>query len=128
MTSEANRATVELPREAGSLAPAPVPATRATEIAEHRLCVTCGDPFTLTVGNRDFFLGRGLALPRRCVLCRALHRLDDRAGGVTLRVGDRVHVDLDGAVFAARITAHSQKPRRLVLESTTRERATGDSR
>lgn len=39
-----------------------------------RICVDCGNKFTLTVMDQDFFESRNLPLPKRCVSCRERRR------------------------------------------------------
>lgn len=34
------------------------------------ICNCCGKSFTITYGNRDYFVSRGLSLPKRCPDCR----------------------------------------------------------
>ena len=43
---------------------------RKNMVAERRVCTTCGASFGITCGQRDYFNGRGLALPKRCEKCR----------------------------------------------------------
>jgi hypothetical protein len=38
---------------------------------EPRTCVECGEPFTLTDGERQWIVRKGLHLPKRCAPCRA---------------------------------------------------------
>ena len=42
---------------------------------EKRVCADCGSPFTLTQPEIDYFLARGLQIPRRCAPCRRERRL-----------------------------------------------------
>jgi hypothetical protein len=42
-------------------------------------CVDCGASYVLSVGERKFYDGRGLHLPRRCPLCRARRRQEGEA-------------------------------------------------
>ena len=42
---------------------------------EVKRCADCGDEFTLTAADREFFERRALYLPKRCVGCRRLRRL-----------------------------------------------------
>ena len=37
-------------------------------------CRDCGQPFTLTSSEQDFYVGRNLSLPKRCVACRQARR------------------------------------------------------
>lgn len=39
-----------------------------------RQCIECGVSFVLEVGEVQFFIARGLNLPRRCAECRAANR------------------------------------------------------
>jgi hypothetical protein len=41
-----------------------------TTIVERRVCADCGHTFTLTEADIDFYLRRGLQIPRRCEPCR----------------------------------------------------------
>ena len=38
------------------------------------VCLECGQAFTITAGERQFFDRHGLAIPRRCRTCRAARR------------------------------------------------------
>jgi hypothetical protein len=55
---------------------APVPSRRSEPMrpTDTRICLDCGDMFEITVGNREFYGGRGLQLPRRCEVCRRARR------------------------------------------------------
>ncbi len=37
-------------------------------------CITCGDAFVLSSGERSFFTGKNLSLPKRCSPCRKAPR------------------------------------------------------
>ena len=55
--------------------------TQAIVEAERRTCISCGSEFSISPGERTFYLsrydrnGRQLALPKRCASCRAKRRL-----------------------------------------------------
>jgi hypothetical protein len=40
----------------------------------------CGQPFTITAGERDFFQNNGMTLPRRCKPCRERRRAAKEGG------------------------------------------------
>lgn len=44
--------------------------TTTSTTTEKRICADCGQTFTLTQADIDFFLGRQLQIPRRCQPCR----------------------------------------------------------
>jgi hypothetical protein len=44
-------------------------------------CVDCNVGFILTPGERQFYLDRGLHLPKRCPECRARRRKGDKING-----------------------------------------------
>ena len=41
-----------------------------TTATEKRICADCGQTFSLTESDIDYFLARGLQIPRRCEPCR----------------------------------------------------------
>lgn len=41
---------------------------------QERSCDGCGDGFVITASEQEFFLGKGLQLPRRCPACRQARR------------------------------------------------------
>jgi hypothetical protein len=41
-----------------------------SDVAEFRACVDCHSTFVVSTEESDWFLGRGLNLPRRCADCR----------------------------------------------------------
>lgn len=45
-----------------------------TLVAEKRVCRTCGNPFTINVGEKAWYHNKGLALPARCYKCRQNRR------------------------------------------------------
>ena len=53
--------------------------TTDTKADERRVCVDCDGEFILTTTDREFFERRALHLPRRCVACRKLRRLVNKA-------------------------------------------------
>lgn len=44
-----------------------------------QLCRDCGDSFTLTAGELDFYHDRNLVLPKRCADCRKARRAEREA-------------------------------------------------
>ena len=38
------------------------------------LCVDCGNTFTFTIGEQQFYWSKGLLNPKRCKACRVLRR------------------------------------------------------
>lgn len=44
------------------------------EVSEGRICVDCGQPFDILVGERKYYEGHGMSLPRRCPVCRSLKK------------------------------------------------------
>lgn len=44
--------------------------TRPDTPVERRVCADCGQMFTLTTADVDWFIKRGLQIPRRCEPCR----------------------------------------------------------
>jgi hypothetical protein len=46
-----------------------------------RHCADCGDTFAVTPSEIDWFIKRGLRVPRRCKSCRALARQEREASG-----------------------------------------------
>ncbi|MFC1955021.1 zinc-ribbon domain containing protein [Chloroflexota bacterium] len=42
-------------------------------------CKICGDSFTFTTGEQEFYKDRGLAEPRRCPVCRRVKREEPRS-------------------------------------------------
>lgn len=54
---------------------------------EWRECADCQQPFCLTAGEKGFFLGKGLKLPRRCRACRQAR--SEREGAEQVRAFDR---------------------------------------
>lgn len=40
------------------------------EIAETIVCKECGEEFSITNGEKEWYLKRNLAIPTRCLLCR----------------------------------------------------------
>ena len=49
------------------------------KVYEQAICTECGQPFDITVGEREYLLQKNLSLPRRCPICRKLRKLG-RAG------------------------------------------------
>ena len=50
-------------------------AHRACEkVYEIKHCVTCGKSFQITYKEKDFFISKGLSLPKRCLSCRNLKK------------------------------------------------------
>jgi hypothetical protein len=45
------------------------------------VCIDCGRGFTLTAGERDFYNGRNLSLPKRCSVCRKKRRDAEKTAG-----------------------------------------------
>lgn len=43
-------------------------------IYEKRICPDCGEPFTLTAREIDWYAARGMQIPRRCSVCRQARR------------------------------------------------------
>ncbi len=43
-------------------------------------CKDCGNDFVLTVKEQQFFVGKGLAEPKRCRDCRAKNKKDKKGG------------------------------------------------
>ena len=52
-------------------------------------CGNCGQTFTLTSGEQDFYQQRGMSEPKRCEACRGL-RKPNRDGGGAKESGGRV--------------------------------------
>jgi CxxC-x17-CxxC domain-containing protein len=44
-------------------------------------CRDCGQPFTFTSGEQDFYASRGFSEPTRCPDCRAARKAERGAGG-----------------------------------------------
>ena len=44
-------------------------------------CRECGQAFTFTAGEQDFYASRGFSEPSRCPDCRAARRADRERGG-----------------------------------------------
>ena len=49
-------------------------------------CVDCGQQFTFTADDQEFFASRGFGEPKRCRSCRA-NRRNEREGGGTGSMG-----------------------------------------
>jgi len=47
----------------------------------YSVCVECGEEFTLTSGEQNFFKQKGLRMPRRCSPCRQARRQEREHGG-----------------------------------------------
>lgn len=45
-----------------------------------RICLDCGEAFTVSEDERDRLARQGWVLPKRCRLCRALRRLSGDTG------------------------------------------------
>lgn len=45
-------------------------------VVETRVCIEkdCGKTFYITKGNKDFYLSKGMPLPKRCEKCRLQRR------------------------------------------------------
>lgn len=54
---------------------------------ERRVCADCGHTFTLTQADIDFYLRRGLQIPRRCGPCRHERRLSERGAAIGIHRG-----------------------------------------
>ncbi len=44
------------------------------------ICSDCGQPFTFTADDQEFFASRGYSTPKRCRSCRASRRNDTEGG------------------------------------------------
>jgi hypothetical protein len=53
-------------------------------------CANCGQVFTLTVGEQDFYQQSGMSEPKRCETCRGQRKLDRDGGGSAKGDGGRV--------------------------------------
>jgi rubrerythrin len=53
------------------------------ETNETLQCKGCGKPFLFTKGERNFYLNKGLQIPKRCPECRAQRKamIDSQGGG-----------------------------------------------
>lgn len=47
---------------------------KLNEPALHGTCSECGEPFHITLGEKEFYEGKGLELPKRCPHCRGQKR------------------------------------------------------
>lgn len=43
-------------------------------------CKDCGETFTITAGEQEFYENRDLALPKRCRKCRRLRKKNGESG------------------------------------------------
>src|ERR1043166_4829978 len=50
-------------------------------------CVDCGQQFTFTADDQEFFASRGFGEPKRCRSCRANRRNEREGGGVGSSMG-----------------------------------------
>lgn len=44
------------------------------------VCKDCGEEFTFTAGEQEFFAARGLEAPRRCKRCRRIKKEQQERG------------------------------------------------
>jgi len=54
------------------------------------ICCDCGQEFTFTIGEAEFYISKGFTQPRRCKLCRQELKLkkrreDERRAGVEVQ-------------------------------------------
>lgn len=56
-------------------------------------CMVCGNVFSLREGEQDFFIQRGLDLPKRCPPCRAERKAQASVGGPRTVSSSRVECD-----------------------------------
>lgn len=43
-------------------------------VVETKKCVECGNDFDIRKGEKDFYLSKGMLLPKRCSKCRLARR------------------------------------------------------
>jgi len=64
-----------------------------TKVASDKdlVCKDCGQSFTFTAGEQEFFQTRGFSEPIRCKSCRDVRKSqkDDRGGGMSRDRNDR---------------------------------------
>lgn len=69
---------------------APTNGAATLPLSDYTSCKSCGESFTLTSDERDFFTRRKLNLPRRCKRCRdaGRRRFTPNAGSEAITYGD----------------------------------------
>ncbi|HEX5736791.1 MAG TPA: zinc-ribbon domain-containing protein [Blastocatellia bacterium] len=50
-------------------------------------CADCGQPFTFSAGEQQFFQERGMSEPKRCKACRQARKAERGSGGRGQRRG-----------------------------------------
>jgi hypothetical protein len=51
-------------------------------------CADCGQPFTFSAGEQEFFQQRSMSEPKRCKECRQAKKAERGGGGRSNRGGD----------------------------------------
>jgi len=52
-------------------------------------CADCGQPFTFSAGEQEFYAQRGMSEPKRCKECRAARKAERGGRGGGNRGGER---------------------------------------
>ena len=83
------------------------------KVAEQRVCIECGKVFDIMESERDYFLLKGMALPRRCPICRDMRKkLKSMDGSGASLSGDASDAELPMAAGMSQPQATSQAGRR----------------
>jgi hypothetical protein len=84
-------------------------------------CMDCGASYVIKAGEREWLLGKGLTLPKRCSGCRALKREQGPRVDTSRVIEERVCVDCNVLFTVTENEANWLKERGYVASSRCRD-------